>query len=154
VRQVGAWVGYLGVGDAKTLSWGGQTIFGLRELDRLSHIRRMIIGVAGALAEQVWCNRFNEHRIDVADCLDMDGFMSPTDWDVCGVSVDEWPPKLALAGGRVIDLLTGELRSEWLRVSRVLMHDGILVSADASKELADRVVSARQRAIANATCLT
>ncbi len=123
------------------------------ERDRLSRIRQMMIGVAGGFAQEVWRGRFHQNYVHVSDCLYMDDFMSATDWSSCGASPDEWPLKLARAAERVVALLQSQLRQEWLRASRTLMRDGVLLSAKASTELIGRVLAAREYAIRNAAVL-
>jgi hypothetical protein len=152
VRDIRAWIAHVG-GNIRTPSWIGQTVFRPSEFDRVSRVRQLRIGVAGAFAEEVWRRKFNQDRIDVYDCLSMDDFMSPTDWDLCGASPNELSPKLVRAAAQVVDLLTGELRSEWLWASRMLMRDGVLISPNASNESADMVMVARQRAMTNAALL-
>jgi hypothetical protein len=106
VRDIGAWIAHVG-GNIRTPSWTGQTVFWPSEFDRVSRVRQLRIGVAGAFAEEVWRCKFNQDRIDVPDCLSMDDFMSPTDWDLCGASPNELSPKLVRAAARVVDLLMG-----------------------------------------------
>jgi hypothetical protein len=109
-----------------------------------------MVGVAGGIAEEVWRSRLDPDCIDVFDCLSTDNFMSQTDWELCGCSSDEWSPKLARAAAQVVGLPVRELRSEWLKASRALMRDGVLLSPKATKELAGKVIAARQSAITKA----
>ena len=151
LRDVAAWIGRIGAGSINEVSWTGQTVFHPSGFNRLSRVRQLMIGVAGAIGERVWSNRFEQNPFCVSDCLYDQGFMSPTEWELCGASPDVWSPKLARAAEQVIDLLMGELRTEWLRAAHMLMCDGVLISPRASRETVDMVMKLRQRAMALAT---
>src|SRR6201988_5149596 len=60
VRAVGAWIGRSDATDIQwKTSWIGQCMSDRAACNRLSVRRWMMIGVAGAFAEQVWENHFD-----------------------------------------------------------------------------------------------
>ena len=127
IRPVGAWICQKAeVPDLELKGFGGQCVYYTHHLARLSQIRRMMIGVAGAMAEAVWENKFINESIYAPDVLYLGDAMSDTDWPE-GTSPDEWPVKLERASEKVVDLLENELRQDWLDVGRCLIRTGICV---------------------------
>jgi hypothetical protein len=101
-------------------SWGGQTSW--FELDRkLTRSRRVMVGVAGSIAEAVW--RGETDDLDGESAWWEETIMSPTDWQMTGCDPGE--PTLAFmrAVDKVLDLLTGPLRAELYATGRRLIAD-------------------------------
>jgi hypothetical protein len=134
MRQHGAWIGRNE--DAESSGerfWFGQHVFHRSELARLSQLRRMMIGTAGAAAEDAWRSRLWESHgspeppdpaYDFADWCDA---LSPSDWDLAGGSYEEWPAKTARAAVRVSALLRGPLWAPLLAAGRTLIREGLIL---------------------------
>ena len=102
-------------------SWGGQARW--FELDRkLSPARRLMVGVAGTIAEDVWRGNDMDDLNDSGLWTD-EAIMSPTDWDMTGCDPGEPTPLFMQAVRLVADLLTGPLRAELLATARRLIVD-------------------------------
>ena len=104
--------------------WGGGVQFPSHCRPALSHRRHLMIGVAGALAEQAWEQRFED---DTDPYLDLDvvaGKMS-----IPKTGTDEpgnWSRKRINAAHRVFHLLRNELWPELIRTSRTLIKEGFV----------------------------
>jgi hypothetical protein len=97
-------------------TWVGRAEYPSHGYPALSHKRRRMIGVAGAVAEQVWEQRFDDDPyLDLWEVADA---MSNTDWyDEPG----NWSRKYSTAANQVFHLLRNELWPELIRTSRTLI---------------------------------
>jgi hypothetical protein len=99
-------------------AWRGQCQFVGRDRRRLSDFRNCMIAVEGSAGECVW---------DAGDSGDDDAFffmferMSETDCEDLGLNPGDETPRLNRAADKVITLLRGELRAEWLAAARRLI---------------------------------
>jgi hypothetical protein len=102
-------------------TWVGTMEYPLCCRPALSHRRLRMIGVAGAVAEQVWEQRFDDDPdLDLWSVPDR---MSNTDWyDEPG----NWSRKYSNAADRVFHLLRNELWPELIRTSRTLITEGFV----------------------------
>jgi hypothetical protein len=105
-------------------SFVGQYIIQRGDEQRLSHLRRMMVAVAGGVGKLLW----RDGTVCVEDCLWLSDELSEGDWHLAGVSPTDYPNKLVFAGYRVLDLLEGKLHKEWCDAARILMRRGRLWS--------------------------
>jgi hypothetical protein len=101
-----------------TRTWLGRAQIQLVGKRRLSAIRQAMIGVAGAVAEDVWESRTRPGEfLDVNLFLDVlePASMSPTDWEMTGCQPGEPNPKFCRAVEQTWELLDGELWAPLLR---------------------------------------
>jgi hypothetical protein len=121
LKSINAWIAQINDGhDIGLISFTGQVGIDKQQHVKLSGIRRSMIGVAGAIGEAMWRNRFDGWEVDPVDILSGDQ-MSATDWEMCDCTSETWGGKQIQAADRVIDLLCGDLHQEWLQTARLLM---------------------------------
>jgi hypothetical protein len=131
VRHRGAWITQVsnGTNAVGERSFVGSFIYPTGAMDRLSSVRRMMIGIAGGVGESLWRDADMLHPFWVEEVLDV-GSVSDTDWDLIGVVPDYSNSKLVRAGDRVLDLLQDGLHVAWRDAARALMRTGEIWSAD------------------------
>ena len=128
VRSGSAWLVRHGHVSDWEKTWTGQHQALRRELDRLSDRRQMCIGVAGIVAENVWCFKDLQETVlpDYANELREPNAMSATDWKSTFHESGEPTWKLIQVCEEVHTLLTrgGRLWSPLLTESRNLIRFG------------------------------
>jgi hypothetical protein len=80
-----------------------------------------MIGVAGAVAEDVWSDDAVFLENEGAWAWQEEAIMSPTDWRLTGCAPGEPDKTFMRAVGKVIDLLNGTLRAELYATARQLI---------------------------------
>jgi hypothetical protein len=115
-------------------SWTGQYGAHRKYLNRLSQRRRMILGLSGALAEEVWLNRSKDNDEWcwlgwLEDMLLDENFMSPTDWDLVGEIPGNWSRALVRAAEETVRLLQGPLWQPLVTTARALIRKGSVATA-------------------------
>lgn len=114
-----------GVDLMKVTLWNGMTVYQSKEIDRLSQKRRMMLGVAGVVAERAWTAARDDYSPEwESQLLEM----SPTDWRMAGLSPGNMTQKLYRVADEVLVLLQHEGGILWrplLAVARALMRNRI-----------------------------
>lgn len=112
--------------EAKT--WIGQCRSSIADLDRLSMRRRMMIGLAGMLAERAWDGRHDPDTLaHIADEMMDPDCMSPSDWRMAFHRPGDVTTSLVRAAEMGERLLNsgGVLWPDLLGTTRTLMREGI-----------------------------
>lgn len=133
VPGIGAAIWPTGTIDPRcSVTWTGQFSIPRGAWNRLSGRRAAMIGVAGALAEEVWLERTTGERLGyLEDFFSEPDVMSPTDWNLACAQPGEATSGLIRNADRVVDLLGQP--SVWNAVcqgARQLMRVGKLYGGD------------------------
>ena len=121
-----AWISPTGAdprGDEQT--WIGQHRVRREELDRLSDIRRMMLGVSGLVAERRWEEAVNDPSdwpTDLYEALEEPEIMSWSDWKMALHEPGHPTRKLIRAAERVEALLAGPLWLDLCLAARSLIR--------------------------------